>query len=200
MNPGYQNFLETLSQHCHDLASGVLHLYTTENHYGRIGIVGGEITHLSLHSARGITALPMLLLASISSHRFEVGAKLPAMEDLLDTPDILAMLGAGELETLAAAQLLTADPQRVLAIPVVAAEQAAPETAVRGISANALRIIEQALHRELGPMAGSLVQEGLPHANTAYQLAEYLADQLMPTEGEKFLHQVTALLRAPGNT
>ena len=98
MNPGYKLFLETLNQRCQHAQSGVLHLYTAENHYGRMALAAGEIKHIALHTARGMTALPALLNAAIRSHRFEPAATLPPMDDLLDTEDILAMLGSQELD------------------------------------------------------------------------------------------------------
>lgn len=184
MNPGYKAFLETLIQHCRKADSGVLHCYTTQDHYGRVGLTAGEITHASLHTARGMTALPGLLDAAIRSYRFEPGALLPLMNDLLDTPDILALLGSNEL----AAQAV---PAAIAAIATAANRPAA----VR-IQPSALRLIEQALQQELGPMATSLVQECLPRAASAIALAEALADQLMPAESKKFLDRVTELLRA----
>ena len=185
MNSGYRKLLETLNAQCQQAQSGVLHFYTVQNHYGRIGLVAGEVSHVSLHTSRSMTALPVLLNAAISSHRFEPGAVLPPMHDLLDTPDILAMLGCSELHTAAVAQTEPLPPPA-----------AAPAPSQQAISAVELGIIEAELYRELGPMASSLVQECLPHADSALTLTSALADQLMPSSGETYLARVTTLLRA----
>ncbi|MES2685089.1 MAG: hypothetical protein V4650_16335 [Pseudomonadota bacterium] len=191
MNTGYRKLLETLNAQCQQAASGVLHLYTVQNHYGRIGLVCGEINHVSLHTARSMTALPLLLNAAISSHRFEAGAGLPPMNDLLDTPDILAMLGCKELQPQTPPPAVAAVPEWQPPAPALAA---APQR--QSVSAIELGIIEAELYRELGPMASSLVQECLPHADSALTLATALADQLMPSSGESYLARVTTLLRA----
>ena len=191
MNSGYRKLLETLNAQCQQAQSGVLHFYTVQNHYGRIGLVAGEVSHVSLHTSRSMTALPVLLNAAISSHRFEPGAVLPPMHDLLDTPDILAMLGCSELHTLAPSAAAAVAQTEPLPPPA-----AAPAPSQQAISAVELGIIEAELYRELGPMASSLVQECLPHADSALTLTSALADQLMPSSGETYLARVTTLLRA----
>ena len=193
MNTGYRKLLETLNAQCQQARSGVLHLYTTQNHYGRIGLVAGEITHVSLHTTRSMTALPVLLNADISSHRFEAGAVLPLMDDLLDTPDILAMLGCSELLVRPLAQAPTPPMSPVQSAAAIPPLPAPPRQV---ISAVELGIIEAELYRELGPMASSLVQECLPHADSALTLTAALADQLMPSSSEQYLVRVTTLLRA----
>ncbi len=189
MNPGYKNLLTQLVTLHRRAETGVLHLYTEKNEYGRLALDKGLIQHVSLHTQRGTAAVPLLLQSSIRSQRFEAGATLPATAGLPDTPTLLETLGA-DVSMLAGA---APEPQPAPSASPVAAPTKAAGAA---IAPAALALIETELARELGSMAGSLVKECAPKAADALALTRLLAEQLMPNEGELFFVRTSNLLRA----
>ncbi len=195
MNPGYKQFLLNLVQRCEQRETGVVHLYTASNQYGRLAVAAGTVIHVSLHTTRGMAAVPALAAAVISSHRFEPAVALPAHADLLDTPEVLRQLGAASLGTSAKPAL----PPAATAEPAAAASSLTkPETTAAAparIGAAEIQLITMELQQEVGPMADSLVREELRRTHTAPQLAAALAEQLMPAEGQRFLQRVSDLLR-----
>ena len=189
MTPGTRSLLTELRSLHHGAATGVVHLYTEKNEYGRLCLVAGEFTHVSLHTQRGASALALLAMAAIRSHRFEHSAQLPATEGLPPGRALLSALGADALPAPAAPAAGTTQA----AAAAAAAASSAPPSAVSDAAA---ALIEMELSQELGPMAASLVKECRPKASSALQLAEHLAEQLMPREGEQFLTRISELLRS----
>lgn len=187
MTPGTRSLLTELRSLHHGAATGVVHLYTEKNEYGRLSLQGGEFTHVSLHTQRGPAALALLAMAVIRSHRFENAAQLPPTEGLPASRALLSALGTDALPPAAAPA-----PDSSQAATALAAS-AAPVSAVSDAAA---ALIEMELSQELGPMAASLVKECRPKASNALHLCEQLAEQLMPREGEQFLARITELLRS----
>lgn len=187
MTPGTRSLLMELRSLHQRTATGVVHLYTERNEYGRLGLLAGEFLHVSLHTQRGPAALALLAIANIRSHRFEPQAQLPLTEGLPSAPALLSTLGADALPPLAAAPGAT---------PLADAAPERPAAPVSAVSDAAAALIEMELSRELGPMAASLVKECRPKARNAQHLCEQLAEQLMPREGELFLARISELLRS----
>jgi len=188
MTPGTRSLLTELRRLHHGAATGVVHLYTEKNEYGRLSLKAGEFTHVSLHTQRGPSALALLAMAAIRSHRFESSAQLPPTEGLPPGRALLSALGADALPAPAAPA-----PGSAQAAAVATAASSAPASAVSDAAA---ALIEMELSQELGPMAASLVKECRPKASSALHLAEQLAEQLMPREGEQFLARISELLRS----
>lgn len=182
MNPGYKSLLMQLMTQHQSAATGVVHFFTDKNEYGRIALVAGEIKHLSVHTQRGMTALPLLRQSTIRSQRFEAGTALPPTEGLPATLTLLAALGVDD-------SLLAAGPTAAAAVTVAATKPAEP-----GVSPDALATIQTELEQELGPMAASLVKQYAPKASDALSLAQLLAEQLTPDEGALFFARVRNLL------
>lgn len=192
MTPGTRLLLIELRNLHQRAATGVVHLYTEKNEYGRLALVAGEFSHVSLHTQRGPAALAVLATAAIRSHRFEPEAQLPTTPGLPSSRALLSALGVDALPTPAPPSAL-APAARAATAPALA--PASPATPPPPVSDAAAALIELELARELGPMAASLVRESRPKASSALQLAELLAEQLMPREGELFRARVSELLR-----
>jgi hypothetical protein len=187
MHPGYQHLLGDLLTRHQNAETGVMHLFTESNQYGRMALLIGELTHLSLHTRRGAEVAELLRQSAIRSHRFEADALLPPMEELPPTPVLLAALGAAP----PAANPSTTAPAAHASAPASSAAAAGPL-----IDPEALSLIEAELAREVGPMATSLIAENLRGCSDAMSLVHKLTEMLLPQEGEKFQLRVRELLRA----
>ena len=182
MNPGYKSLLIQLVTQHQGAETGVVHFFTDKNEYGRIALTAGQIKHLSLHTQRGMAALPLLLKSTIRSQRFEVGTALPPTEGLPNTQTLLTALGVDE-------PLLAATPSTAATVAV-----AATKPADCRVSPDALFAIQAELEHDLGAMAASLVKQYSVKASDALSLAQLLAEQLTPDEGARFFERIRTRL------
>jgi len=150
MNARLSEIVHAIEQHYRARSSGTLFIVTGDNRSAKIVFVDGAIVAASLRHLLGMDALWELSSLTGCKCRFAHGVKMPARaQELLDTKDILRVLGEEETTIL----------------PKIPSPTASPElqgSAIGKSHDELLAILSNAAIEYLGPMAIPICREYFP--------------------------------------
>ena len=170
--------VETLQKLCDEAATGTLFLTLPDRRQARIGLLRGQIVHLTLFTLRGELVIRALLNRPPLSFSFHPGNVSEEQDGLPDTALILQRL-AGAAD---AGPMPAGTPPPAAALPE-----------------SVLRLVTQELAHFVGPMASILVAEQAGATSVERLLARLSLDLDNRDEIEAFRHRVLDRLKGGGH-